>query len=81
MKRPVFTKDDVQFVVSLCTVAVRASSLCDKAALLRDTIKGTVYYVQNGYANPAPCWTILGRGHTNLTSRELMCCYECSWDI
>jgi hypothetical protein len=22
-----------------------------------------------------------GRGHTNLTSRELMWCYECSWDI
>jgi hypothetical protein len=24
---------------------------------------------------------LLGRGHTILTSRELMWCYECSWDI
>jgi hypothetical protein len=48
-------KKGVPFIVSVCTVTVRAGFLCAKTALLRDPIKTTVYYVYIGYANP--CWT------------------------
>jgi hypothetical protein len=44
-------KKGFPFIVS--TVTVRSGFLCDKAALLRDTIKRTVYYIYIGYANPA----------------------------
>jgi hypothetical protein len=35
----------VSHMSCLYTAAVRAGFLCDKATLLRDTLKGTVYYI------------------------------------
>ena len=38
-----------------------------------------IHYVMGKYDVPHRC--NLGRGHTTLTSRELMWCYACSWNV
>jgi len=43
--------------------------------ILQDAVSMTFIYPELEYIEG------LGRGHTILTSRELVWCYTCSWDV